>query len=134
MPARPSRRLIRTSAAASMAALTLVATAGAASANSFERRVYQGKVWYNDGEDRFCVRADEVNIRDRAVIQVTLRPDNTSRGPTISFGDIDTAGAECRSLATAYEDTHYTAIVKSTISFDRDGTSTYETTRIGFYS
>lgn len=117
-----------------MAALAIFATAGAASAASFSKRVYQGTASYNDGEDRFCLRADEVNIRDRAILEVTLRPDNTSRGPTISFSDTDYAGATCRSLATAYEDTHYTATIKSLVSFDRDGGSTYQTTRVGFYS
>lgn len=134
MSARPSKRFIKTSAAATMAALAIIATAGSASANSFERQVYQGKAWYNDGTDTFCLRADEVNIRDRAVLEVTLRPDNTSRGPTISFSDIDYAGATCRSLASAYEDTHYTATIKSLVNFDRDGNSTYETTQVGFYS
>jgi len=47
------------------------------------------------------------NIRDRAVLQVTLTPYNTSRRPKITFSGIDTTGATCRSPATAYEDTHY---------------------------
>lgn len=134
MSARPTRRLLRTSGAATMAALAIFATAGGASANSFTKRVYQGSASYNDGNDSFCLRADEVGIRDRAILEVTLRPDNTSRGPTVSFSDIDYAGATCRSLATAYEDTHYTATIKSLVSFDRGGNSTYETTKVGFYS
>jgi hypothetical protein len=117
-----------------MAALATVATAGPASAASFEKRVYQGKVWYNDGDDRFCARADEVNIRDRAIIEVKLIPYNTSRGPTISFADIDYPGAECRSLATAYEDTHYKAVIKSLTNFDRVNGSTYQRTVVDFYS
>jgi len=75
-----------------------------------------------------------VNINDRAVISVTLTPYNSSRGPTISFSDVDYAGATCRSLATAYEDTYYKAVVKSLVSFDRDGTSTYDTKVVSFYS
>ena len=53
-------RTISTACAAAMlAALTTIATAGPASAASFDRRVHQGKVSYNDGEDRFCARADD---------------------------------------------------------------------------
>lgn len=134
MSARPNKRLIRATGAGTMAALAIFATAGAASANSFTQRVYQGTASYNDGEDRFCLRADEVNIRDRAVLEVTLRPDNTSRGPTITFSDIDYAGATCRSLATAYEDTHYVATIKSALSYDRVNGTTWQVTRVGFYS
>lgn len=133
MPARPSTKILM-SCAASLAAVSFVATAGPAAAASFEKRVYQGKVWYNDGEDRFCARADEVGINNRAVIEVKLVPYDTSRGPTISFGDVDTPGATCRSLATAYEDTYYKAVIKSLVSFDRDGTSTYERYVVNFYS
>ena len=117
-----------------VAAATLPLVAGPALANSFSRDVYQGTVSYNDGEDRFCVKADEVNIHDRAVIEVTLTPYNTSRGPTLHFSDIDTPGNECRSLATAYEDTYYKAVVKSLTHFDRVNGSDYETTTINFYS
>lgn len=134
MSAGPSTRLLRTSAAASLAVLALAATAGPAAANSFERRVYQGKVWYNDGEDRFCVRADRENIRDRAVIEVTLTPYNSSRGPVVRLYDIDTAGYQCKSLATAYEDTSYKAVIKSLVNFDRLGDSTYQRTVVNFYS
>lgn len=134
MSARPSKRLIKAAAAASLVSLAVVATAGSASANSFTKRVYQGSASYNDGNDSFCLRADEVGIRDRAILSVTLRPDNTSRGPTVTFSDIDTAGQQCRSLATAYEDTHYTATIKSLVNFDRGGDSTYQTTKVGFYS
>lgn len=129
-----SMRLIKTSAAATMAALAMFATAGPASAASFEVRVHQGKAWYNDGEDRFCLRADEVNINDRAVLEVTLTPYNTSRGPTITFSDTDHAGATCRSLATAYEDTYYKAVIKSSLHYDRINGTTWERTVVDFHS
>ena len=134
MSPRSSKRLLKTSAATSLAVLALAATAGPAAANSFERRVYQGKAWYTDGTDQFCLRADEVGINDRAVLQVTLTPANTSRGPTITFSDVDTAGATCRSLATAYEDTSYKAVIKSSLHYDRVNGTTWETTVVNFYS
>ena len=127
-------RAVKAGVAVVVAAATLPLIAGPALANSFSRDIYQGTFSYNDGEDRFCAHADEVNINDRAVISVTLTPYDTSRGPTISFSDVDYAGATCRSLATAYEDTYYKAVVKSLVSFDRDGTSTYDTKVVSFYS
>ena len=127
-------RAVKAGVAVVVAAATLPLIAGPALANSFSRDIYQGTFSYNDGEDRFCAHADEVNINDRAVISVTLTPYDTSRGPTISFSDVDYAGATCRSLATAYEDTYYRAVVKSLVSFDRDGTSTYDTKVVSFYS
>lgn len=113
-------------------ALTFTTT-GTASANSFTKPVYQGKVWYNDGKDRFCAKADEAP-RDRAIIYVTLTPYNSSRGPKVSFHDIDYAGATCRSLATAYEDTKYRAKIKSLVHFDRGGDSTYKHYSVDFWS
>ena len=127
-------RAVKAGVAVVVAAATLPLIAGPALANSFSRDIYQGTFSYNDGEDRFCAHADEVNINDRAVISVTLTPYDTSRGPTISFSDVDYAGATCRSLATAYEDTYYKAVVKSLVSFDRDGTSTYDTKVVSFYN
>jgi hypothetical protein len=127
-------RAVKAGVAVVVAAATLPLIAGPALANSFSRDIYQGTFSYNDGEDRFCAHADEVNINDRAVISVTLTPYDTSRGPTISFSDVDYAGATCRSLATAYEDTYYKAVVKSLVSFDRDGTSTFDTKVVSFYS
>ena len=134
MSALPRTHVVRAAAAAAMATLAVVATAGTSSAASFEKRVHQGKAWYNDGEDRFCLRADEVGINDRAVLQVTLTPYNSSRGPTITFSDIDTAGAECRSLATAYEDTLYKAVIKSSLHYDRLNGTTWERTVVDFHS
>lgn len=134
MSTRARTRITTACAAASLAAVAAVTTAGPAAAASFEKRVYQGTVWYNDGEDRFCARADEVNIRDRAVIEVKLIPYDSSRGPTVTFSDIDYAGATCRSLATAYEDTSYKAVIRSLVSFDRVNGSTYERTVVNFYS
>ncbi len=135
MSARPTTRVATTLAAASLSVLATVATALPASANSFNGRIYQGSYSYNDGEDRFCLRADEVNIRDRAIITVTLTPYDTSRGPTITFSDIDYAGRECRSLARAYEDTRYKAAIKSSVSFDREtGQTTYVRKTVSFYS
>jgi hypothetical protein len=134
MTTRLRTRIAKVGVATVVAAATLPLMAGPALANSFTTYVYQGKVSYDDGGDRFCARADEVNINDRAVIEVTLTPYNTSRGPTISFSDIDYSGATCRSLATAYEDTYYKAVIKSLTHFDRTGGSTYETTVVNFYS
>jgi hypothetical protein len=134
MGTRLRARVAKVGVAAVVAAATLPLVAGPALANSFTKDIYQGSFSYNDGEDRFCAHADEVNINDRAVISVTLTPYNSSRGPTISFSDVDYAGATCRSLATAYEDTYYKAVVKSLVSFDRDGTSTYDTKVVSFYS
>src|SRR3954454_19166705 len=134
MTSRIMARAAKAGVAVVAAAATLPLMAGPALANSFTRYVYQGKVSYDDGEDRFCARADEVNINDRAVIEVTLTPYNTSRGPTISFSDVDYSGATCRSLATAYEDTYYKAVIKSLTHFDRVNGSTYQTTVVNFYS
>jgi len=134
MASRIRTRAAKTGVAIVVAAATLPLVAGPALAASFSDNVYQGSVSYNDGEDRFCVKADEVNIHDRAVIEVTLTPYNTSRGPTLHFSDIDTPGNECRSLATAYEDTYYKAVVKSLKNFDRVNGSTYYTYTYNFYS
>lgn len=129
-----ARRIGMAAGATVATAVTLTALAVPAYANSFTQRVYQGTVSYNDGEDRFCVHADETNINDRAVIDVTLTPYDSSRGPVVHLSDIDTPGGQCASLATAYEDTHYQAVVKSLTHFDRLGGSTYQTTKISFYS
>jgi hypothetical protein len=126
--------VIRTGVGAVAAGAALVALAGPADAASFTKNVYQGTVTYTDSTDKLCVRADETGIRDRAVIQVTLTPYDSSRGPVVHVSDTDTSGAHCGSLATAYEDTHYRAVIKSTVSFDRNGNSTYETTTVSFYS
>jgi hypothetical protein len=134
MTIRSTRTLAQAGALAAGTAIALTALAAPAYANSFTKRVYQGSVSYNDGQDRFCVSADETGIRDRAVINVTLTPDNAARGPVVHISDTDTAGNHCGSLATAYEDTHYTAVIKSLVSFDRTGNSTYQTTKVGFYS
>jgi hypothetical protein len=129
-----TRRIGTVGGAAVTAAIALTALAAPAYANSFSQRVYQGTVSYDDGQDRFCVHADETGIRDRAVIDVTLTPYDTSRGPVVHVSDTDLAGGHCASLATAYEDTRYKAVVKSLTHFDRLGGSTYETTTISFYS
>ena len=134
MSARFTARTVTTGVAAITAALVLPFTAAPAQANSFTKYVYQGKFWYDDGADQFCARADETNINDRAVLEVTLTPYDSSRGPSISFGDTDSPGATCRSLATAYEDTYYKAVVKSLTHFDRVNGSTYEKTVVSFYS
>ena len=134
MTIRTRRTAVKGGAITAGAAIALTALAVPAYANSFSQRVYQGTVSYDDGHDRFCVHADETGIRDRAVIDVTLTPYDSSRGPVIHVGDVDTAGAQCASLATAYEDTHYKAVIKSLTHFDRLGGSTYETTTLSFYS
>jgi len=134
MTTRTPAAVAKAGAIFASAAITLTALAAPAYANSFTQRVYQGTVSYDDGQDRFCVRADETGIQDRAVIDVTLTPYDSSRGPVVHVGDTDSAGAHCASLATAYEDTHYKAVIKSLTHFDRLGGSTYETTTLSFYS
>lgn len=123
-------------AAVGLAVASLVlGTAGTASANSFEKPVYQGRARYNDGEDRFCVKADETGIRDRALIQATLTPYNSARGPVVRLADLDTPGRDCGSLATAYEDTKYRAKIQSATGFDRiTGTTTWKTYYVDFWS
>lgn len=136
-PTHPRGRRMRSATiavAAALAAIAVPLTAGAAQANSFTKYVYQGRVSYDDSADRFCVRANETNIRDRAVVSVTLTPYSSTRGPVVRVSDTDDAGGRCGSLATAYEDTHYRAVIKSLVSFDRLGGSTYETTTVSFYS
>lgn len=135
MAPRSATRIIKTSALATVAALAVAGvTAGPASAKSFDKGVYQGKVSYKDGKDRFCVRAKEKNIHDRAVVKVTLKPYNSARGPLVKLADVDTPGGQCKSLARAYEDTRYRAVIKSLTHFDREDGSTWETTRVSFYS
>lgn len=134
MTTRTMATAAKVGAATVVTAIALTAMAAPAYANSFSKRVYQGSVSYNDGQDRFCVRADETGIRDRAVINVTLTPYTSSRGPVVHVSDVDTPGGHCGSLATAYEDTHYRAVIKSLVSFDRNGHSIYETTKVSFYS
>lgn len=134
MTTRTVATLAKAGAGTVAAALALTAMATPAYANSFSKQVYQGSVSYNDGQDRFCVKADESGIRDRAVINVTLTPYSSSRGPIVGVSDVDTPGAHCGSLATAYEDTHYKAVIKSLVHFDRGGNSTYQTTTVSFYS
>lgn len=131
---RARTRAVSIGAAVAAAALTLPLAAAPASANSFSGRIYQGSYSYDDGADRFCVHADEVNIRDRAVVSVTLTPFDSSRGPVVRLADVDTPGRDCASLARAYEDTHYRAVIKSLLSFDRLGGSTYKTKTVDFYS
>jgi hypothetical protein len=128
------RTITKAGAATVGTAIALTAMAAPAYANSFSQRVYQGSVSYSDSLDRFCVTADETGINDRAVIDVTLTPYDLSRGPVVRVSDTDTAGSQCASLATAYEDTHYRAVIKSLVSFDRVNGSTYQTTTVSFYS
>ena len=130
-----TRTTVAKAAAATIAtAVAFTVLAAPAYANSFTQRVYQGSVSYSDSLDRFCVTADETGINDRAVINVTLTPYDLSRGPVVRVSDTDTAGSHCGSLATAYEDTHYQAVIKSLVSFDRVNGSRYQTTKVSFYS
>jgi hypothetical protein len=134
MTTRTRAAVAKTATICAATAIGLTALAAPAYANSFTQRVYQGTVSYDDGHDQFCVHADETNINDRAVIDVTLTPYDLSRGPVVHVSDIDTPGGQCASLATAYEDTHYQAVIKSLTHFDRLGGSTYQTTKVSFYS
>ena len=109
----------KTTVVAGTVAAGLIALAPGASANTFSGSINAGGYAYNDGNDRFCVVAD-----NGKTITATLTPDSTSRGPkrTVSASN---GGSSCTSLATAYEDTHYTARISGTSS---------TTKTVGFYS
>lgn len=102
---------------------------GVALANSFSGSTSPGGIYsYNDGADKFCVTAQYYNIYP-ARITVQLTPVNRV-GPRRSVTDYtnDDSG-NCVSLATAYEDTYYKAVIKG-----YDGTLLITTKVKYFYS
>lgn len=85
-----------------------VALAPQALANTFNHQTAAGGYGYNDGADQFCVVAHPGRS-----ISATLTPDNPNRGPSRSLS-ASNGGSQCKSLATAYEDSGYTARVSGT--------------------
>lgn len=79
-------------------------------ANSFTNQIAAGGYGYNDGADEFCVVAHPGRS-----ISATLTPDNPNRGPSRTLS-ASNGGSQCKSLATAYEDSGYTARVSGTSS------------------
>ena len=129
----------RTMTKASLAALTVAAAgvlsvlgAPAASANSFSASTQGGTASYNDGDDQFCAFA--WNTEGVRTVRVTLTAISRS-GPAHDFTERNTyagggAGNTCRSLATAYEDTQYKAVIRG--YWGEKGTT--ETKTVYFYS
>lgn len=114
------------------AAVLSVVGSPIASANSFSASTQGGTATYDDGGDQFCAFA--WNTEGARSVRVTLTA--VSRpGPSHDFTDRNTyaggnAGNSCRSLATAYEDTRYKAVIRGYWG----ETGTTETTTVYFYS
>ncbi|WP_106397064.1 hypothetical protein [Actinocorallia populi] len=108
------KKLVKAAVVGIGAAAMTFTLAQPASANSFSASVGDGTVSYNDGTDSFCAQA--YNTEGARWVQVTLVPISRS-GPSPSWRDNNNyyghSGSTCRSLATAYEDTHYRADIKS---------------------
>jgi hypothetical protein len=105
-----ARRTTAAIAGAGAALALTVAMAPQALANSFNHQTAAGGYGYDDGADRFCVVAHPGRS-----ISATLTPDNATRGPKRSLS-ASNGGSDCASLATAYEDSGYTARVSGTSS------------------
>lgn len=116
----------RIAGAAAMAVAGVALAAPAAHANSFTDRAMFGGVYsYSDGGDRFCVTVKNVSGLS---IRVTLRPDTAPlRGPEFNY-TVGAGKTVCKSLATAYEDTHYF------VGFDTNNGSGGAYTTDKFYS
>jgi hypothetical protein len=86
-------------------AASLVAAAPAATAASFDEPLGGGgRVWYSDGTDTLCASLSSNSYYD--VLSMYAHPVVAGRGPDRSFS-LSRGQTECRSLATAYEDTLY---------------------------
>jgi hypothetical protein len=114
------------------AAVLSVLSAPAASANSFSTSTQGGTAAYDDGGDQFCAFA--WNTEGIRTVRVTLTAVSRS-GPGFDFTERNTyaggnAGNTCRSLATAYEDTQYKAVIRG--YWGEKGTT--ETKTVYFYS
>lgn len=105
-----TRRALAVTAAVS--AMTLAA-ALPAHANSFSKSIQAGTYSYDDAQDRFCAKSGGTYKS----ITVTLTPSSTSRGPKKEF-TVKNGASQCVSLATAYEDTRYSAQL---LGFDSNG-------------
>jgi hypothetical protein len=99
-------RMNRAIAAGAVVAAGLVGLAPAASADSFYNRPLGGGVYvsYDDGADRFCIRMDSNAYFD--VASLNLYSVTAGRGPSHT-ASVNRGQKQCRSLATAYEDSAY---------------------------
>lgn len=108
-------------ATAVIAGSALALGAPAASANSFNNWILGGNYSYADGTDSFCVHAVSTNSTVSATLTAVSRS-----GPTrVVSDDSDYRGGSCTSLARAYEDTRYKAVVTSWVNGKRDIKTTY---------
>ena len=97
---------------AAVGAMT-IAAALPAHANSLSDSIQAGTYSYDDAQDRFCAKSGGTYKS----ITVTLTPSSSSRGPKKEF-TVKNGASQCVSLATAYEDTKYTAQL---LGFDSNG-------------
>lgn len=101
-------------AAGLIAASALAVSSGPASAELAPWTAAGGTYSYKDATDKFCVKANtgDYTISARLVNIDTRYPQRLS--PDFKVGDTgETASGNCVSLARAYENTHYRAVVKS---------------------
>lgn len=100
------------SAAAGLALIFTVGTVSPAMAlpNSFSDSDGYAAWSYNDGNDRFCVRAKVGSVR------VKLNPVNPGNGPSYNR-NVAQGTKRCNSLATAYEDSRYSFSIGTRGSF-----------------
>lgn len=109
------KKLLKSSVVGVAAAAACVAMAQPALANSFTKNVSDGTISYNDSTDTFCVQA--FNSEGARWVEVTLSSVVAGRGPTKTIRDNNNyyghSGSTCTSLATAYEDSQYRAVVRS---------------------
>ena len=105
-----ARRTTAAIAGAGAALALTVSLAPQATAKSFDNQIAAGGYGYDDGADRFCIVAHPGRS-----ISATLTPDYASRGPSRSLS-ASNGRSDCASLATAYEDSGYTARVSGTSS------------------
>ncbi|MFI6502753.1 hypothetical protein [Nonomuraea typhae] len=107
-------KVLKSAIVGAVVAVSGLAMAQPALANSFSKNVGDGTISYDDGGDRFCAQA--YNTEGRRWVEVTLTPVNGG-GPTKTIRDNNDQyghpGATCTSLSTAYEDTQYRASVRT---------------------
>ena len=108
---RKKNVITKTMVGVGLSAVSLV-FAQTALANSFTTTTQGGTASYNDGADQFCAQAYNSEGARTVRVQLTAisRP-----GPSKDFKDYNNyyghPGATCVSLAAAYEDTQYRAII-----------------------
>ena len=98
--------------AAAVGAMT-IAAAVPALANSLSDSIQAGSYSYSDAQDSFCATSGGTYKS----ITVILTPSSSSRGPKKEF-TVKDGRSGCAGLATAYEDTKYTAQL---LGFDSNG-------------